>query len=241
MNDINQRYKYLEPLGFGSNGAVFCVRRVSDNAILAMKISESLEAEISIANITKRVKHYSNSIVDILETGTIVSPNIGITTLDNAIIDFCDASTIQYYIMDYMPQPFRDIAYLKRKDLTRLSCIFELSVACITLDKVAVLHNDLHLDNIMCKKCRTPRVYNINGQTYVIDSKWLPVIIDFGSAEIYVAGIQSNNYKSLRDIVSQDSKSETFDSNALQYFEQFKSDTLPPQPYINHAPIQLIS
>lgn len=66
----------------------------------------------------------------------------------------------------------------------KLSLLFELCVGILVLKKYNIVHDDLHEENILIKECNYYRHYVINDQSFIVRSRYLPLIIDFGRSFI---------------------------------------------------------
>lgn len=244
-HDINLRYRYLYPLGFGTYGSVIAVKDKTTNQTFALKYSYDLSVEININAIITRIQHYTNSIITIHEYGSITRPLYPTdlyTDLDNALWDNEDNNIIQYYLMEYIPYSLDKILNI-RDDMMQISCLFELTLACLALNKVSIIHRDLHEHNIMCRSSPIPRVYYINNIQYVVTSKYMPVIIDFGQAFVETVYTPHDNFHDIAKILP--SKYSflyhkcDIDDSILKMFASLQSTVLPPN-YTSYAPIQLL-
>ena len=81
---------------------------------------------------------------------------------------------------------------LSEKDLWET--IFQIVTACYAMSLSKMVHNDLHLNNIFVKDLgkEVPNIYVVNGNFYVISSRWKIFIYDFDRS--YVERFDKNPF-----------------------------------------------
>ncbi len=125
--------------------------------------------------------------------------------------------TLDCAIFPYYQYNFNDALTLMT-ETERLAMVFELNIACMALDLIGLYHNDIRPDNIMLEEAGINRVYNVNGNNYLITSPYIPIIIDFG-----IARLEENfsNVRRMENIFDDLQLEIPYNDNVLAPFEQF--------------------
>lgn len=175
-------YIYLDTFHFQN---IQKMVNTATNQIVVMKSSgnnldeeEGMEVDNEIATICRfqnfeSLRVYTDSLIRILEFGIKDWPE------DEFAGDMFLGSDL-FYTM-----PLYERVIPENLDShQQLDFVFELLVAVVVLNLSGIIHHDLHEGNILIEKVNYHRQYSINGQTYLCKFEYIPIIIDFGLAEI---------------------------------------------------------
>lgn len=203
--DIFSRFQYISYLNSGATSDVYKVLDTFTDTIYAMKVVNetcSFEDEdedcdyVPYKEINTLCRFfntldYTHSL-SIPKYWTLSNKQIIYKKKKNEIL-FLEGSLAEVFIFPLYQYTLNDLInsiddpkwlidnILSFNDIQ--SIFFELKIAIQVLSQIGIQHADLKLDNIMIHKNNVPRVYNINGKMYKIDSQFMPVIIDFGVIE----------------------------------------------------------
>ena len=186
--EFSEYYQLTQNLGAGAFSAVFKVKELATGHFYALK--KVTVNEFNFGCITQSLKHYTHSLSSPLQRFIMAfnRHNIDIVIqlmfrgTANATDQSNDIIEVECIIMPLYEQKFKMASLLD--DTAKRSIIFELAVACMSLDLIGLKHNDLNPRNIMLTTETKPRIYTINNTTYVITCEYMPVIIDYGIAKL---------------------------------------------------------
>ena len=227
MDSLWSNYTPSEILGIGANGVVvkFIPNPDTPNLIpIAVKISSDLD-ECALSLKFKHIfedpesKDLFAKIYSCFESNDLsqFDKESIIQAMDseetrqkaNLILNLVHDATKRKYVTNpqkplvFILSEFLDgqsLHYTKietREDM--YSILFEVKYAIRwAFEKYNFTHNDLHSNNVMIVKNKTPRYYEINGKMYMITSLYQPKMIDYDMASVDLKEYQDyNNYERL--------------------------------------------
>lgn len=190
---ILNRFIILEELGRGGNGIVYKVLDNETNEIVALKstlfFSENntdlpIEIEMGCKLISTRIHTHSLAIpinYAIVEAGVLLDEDFKYEINFDKIQKNSKGLIITFLLADMtLPDAYPQLTFEDKRDI-----LFELIIAIKFLHETGVHHTDLTANNIVVKKINEKRSYTINGVQHIVTSDYLPIIIDFGEAEMY--------------------------------------------------------
>lgn len=223
LADINNRYTVLNKLGEGSFGRVYRVVDNHTNDVVSMKILP-VKKEYSLTEATHgcRISQTVN-----ISPSLVYPINIGLVKefpvhdpVTNKLISYRQDKKITLKKKKFKLFPdnphveglvlIYPLLYLSSfgenyEDLKDF--IFEMAVAIIALQSIRLTHNDIYLDNILYKRSDETRLYTVDGIQYLVKSKSVPVLIDYGQVLPFedidesLKLIRKYDFRALRDLV----------------------------------------
>jgi len=184
IKDFEERYEVLGPIGNGDYSEIFKILDKSRDKVLAMKITASSSSEIINASdeesstlilLHKKVGMYTDCFPTIYDYGQIDSEIADILKL--SVSDYEDEEEDEEPIVIFLTEslvniPPNDFVY-------PLEMKFELIMSLYIMNENDFYHEDIHRWNIGYIEVDYERVYNINGKQYVVNHKYLPIILDW--------------------------------------------------------------
>lgn len=203
---ILDRYQPITYLGEGSFGKVVKVLDKEKDKILAMKIPiedygfREVEYNCKILSLTKDYTDCFAEVISwyLIEDGIVYNYN------DNSFsknMQDNEVTTMPIYDKSYNPEDPQFSDNEISIDDIKYGFIFELFIAVTILNQKGFIHGDLQYQNILTKNVSYDRVYNINGQNYIIRNKFIPIIIDFGLSIKIDDTIYQNNHEDFKSII----------------------------------------
>lgn len=210
IEDVFSRFEYISYISSGSYADVYKVLDNTTNKIYAMKVvnhflsldeggDEDLEVddfannpfdEIDISCRLFNGLKYTHSLLVpeywTMATKHVVKEENGIEFVNEGNSEIFIFPLLQFTLSKLLKSIVIDRDWVRKNNVEDItwndirSIFFELKVAIHVLSLLNIQHADLHFSNIMININITPRVYEINGNKYLIKSRFMPVIIDFG-------------------------------------------------------------
>ena len=189
-NLLNHRFRILSALGDKSGfGIVYAVQDTQDGKKKAVKVigysTNSLD-ELGVACTLSDYRKFLPAFP--LIYGWIPCPEpprdwVMLRFPPRSAVPYWEAGELLYYVMEFLDGKVVDLVKTAIDEIDILSLLFELFYSLLFAKvELGLVHGDIKDDNVMYKIVTQPRVYTVGKETYVIESKYMPVLIDPGLA-----------------------------------------------------------
>lgn len=199
VNDPIFRSRYIfsatDAYTHGVYGAIFKVYDTYLNTSIIIKFipnnhyeSTFVEEEVRNTAMLQSFRRYTDCIPFMIDDGEISPYLLSDLNIDIEVEEIDGAPTSFRYIAMPIydgPNMFKLMYTTGENFYTHKSLLFEIIYTLIILNKNGINHGDLHLGNIIFSEVAHSRRYTINGIKYRIDTKILPIIIDWSSPRAY--------------------------------------------------------
>tara|TARA_R100000750_G_scaffold62841_2_gene58464 strand:+ start:1786 stop:2616 length:831 start_codon:yes stop_codon:yes gene_type:complete len=174
-------------LGIGNYSIVY--KLLLDDNVYALRISTAshrhFEGELNISCMINDLRVYTNSLQSVRY----------FAYFNNNI-----KSMLYYYLKRYgdghihgvlehggeyfalVTDIIQDIGYPILNSNEKVDFVFELLMAVYILNSHNIAHGDLHVGNVGYTLTDIKRSYRINGKNYLVTSKYMPILFDYGNS-----------------------------------------------------------
>ena len=161
--EYESRYVQIGDLGAGTFGVVAKVVDKWTDQVVALKNAHSI-FEVAIP--------------------CLLSSTTDATDCIQRIINWFRLANTIYFTTPIIEYAFTKDFLRQLTESELISLIFELVIAFKVIAEADICHCDIQLVNCLIRETAVTRIYTINGQRYMLQSQYTPVVIDFGNSKI---------------------------------------------------------